>query len=194
MATKSTKTNQKRTTEMPQAAGENRLEIRHMSANNGTAQATKVEANTETLETLETLETFETVEAVEAVEPVEVNIVEQIDNALGIYAVPDYEFRAWVKVYYALREMQGKFLRRQYGESFNWDLFKAQYAAVFGTEKERKVSLEVMLKYARTKFNKSLGDLIVANNQSFHRREGMKRKMEADYNPEWEADYNPNWQ
>lgn len=148
-----------------------------MSTNNGTAQIANNEAS------------IETIEAVEAVEPNSLDSVAAIDEALGIYSVTDYTERAWVKVYYALREMQGKFLRRQYGESFNWEAFKFQYAAVFGTETDRKVSLETLLEYARVKFNKSLEELIAANVQSFQRREEWKRKQEA----EWEHDYNPNW-
>jgi predicted glycoside hydrolase/deacetylase ChbG (UPF0249 family) len=160
---------------MPRAAGENRLENQAMSANNGTAQI----ANNE----------VDVIES-EQLASQQLDCVAALDEALGIYAVSDYKERAWVKVYYALREMQGKFLRRQYGESFNWELFKAQYSAVFGTETDRKVSLEMMLEYAHVKFNKSLDEMIAANVQSFQRREEWKRKQEQEFY----QDYNPNWQ
>lgn len=90
------------------------------------------------------------------------------DEMFGNFAVCDNNERVWKQVYYALLSRQGLSLRNK--EGFKWDEFKKQFAEVFGTPEQHKVTLDQMLKYAMKKFGMSQQDLIDAHKRSWQRR------------------------
>ncbi|MEG4197367.1 hypothetical protein [Microcoleus sp. Pol12A5] len=96
------------------------------------------------------------------------------DAAFGDdFTVKDYSEKEWESVYYAIRELQGKALRKSkiaQGELFSWDTYKAKFAEVFGTPQEKRFTLEQLASYGMQKWGMNLEELKAYNRRSWERR------------------------
>lgn len=96
------------------------------------------------------------------------------DAAFGDgFAVKDYSEKEWESAYYAIRELQGKALRKSkiaQGDVFSWDAYKAKFAEVFGTPQEKRFTLEQLVSYGTQKWGMNLEELKAYNRRSWERR------------------------
>ena len=96
------------------------------------------------------------------------------DAAFGDdFTVKDYSEKEWESVYYAIRELQGRALRKSkiaQGDSFSWDAYKAKFAEVFGTPDNKRFTLEQLVSYAMQKWGMDLEALKAYNRRSWERR------------------------
>ncbi|MEG4407010.1 hypothetical protein [Microcoleus sp. MON2_D5] len=96
------------------------------------------------------------------------------DAAFGDgFTVKDYCEKEWESVYYAIRELQGRALRKSklaQGDTFSWDAYKAKFAEVFGTPDNKRFTLEQMVSYATQKWGMNLEELKAYNRRSWERR------------------------
>lgn len=96
------------------------------------------------------------------------------DAAFGDgFTVKDYSEKEWESVYYAIRELQGKALRKSkiaQGELFSWDAYKAKFSQVFGTPQDKRFTLEQLVSYGLQKWGMSLEELKAYNRRSWERR------------------------
>lgn len=96
------------------------------------------------------------------------------DAAFGDdFAIKDYAEKEWESVYYAIRELQGKALRKSkiaQGDDFSWDAYKAKFAEVFGTPQDKRFTLEQLVSYAQQKWGMGLDELKAYNRRSWERR------------------------
>ncbi len=96
------------------------------------------------------------------------------DAAFGDdFTVKDYAEKEWESVYYAIRELQGRALRKSkiaQGDLFSWDAYKAKFAEVFGTPQNKRFTLEQLLSYAMQKWGMNLEELKAYNRRSWERR------------------------
>ncbi|MEG4493308.1 hypothetical protein [Microcoleus sp. D3_18_C4] len=96
------------------------------------------------------------------------------DAAFGDgFTVKDYSEKEWASAYYAIRELQGKALRKSklaQGDTFSWDAYKAKFAEVFGTLQDKRFTLEQLVSYAQQKWGMDLEQLKAYNRRSWERR------------------------
>lgn len=96
------------------------------------------------------------------------------DAAFGDgFTVKDYSEKEWESVYYAIRELQGRALRKSklaQGDVFSWDAYKAKFAEVFGTPQDKRFTLEQLVSYATKKWGMDLEQLKAYNRRSWERR------------------------
>ncbi|MEG5087968.1 MULTISPECIES: hypothetical protein [unclassified Microcoleus] len=96
------------------------------------------------------------------------------DAAFGDdFSVKDYSEKEWKSVYYAIRELQGRALRKSklaQGDVFSWDAYKAKFAEVFGTPQDKRFTLEQLVSYATKKWGMDLEQLKAYNRRSWERR------------------------
>ena len=96
------------------------------------------------------------------------------DAAFGNdFVIKDYCEKEWESVYYAIRELQGKALRKSkiaQGDDFSWDAYKAKFAEVFGTPQDKRFTLEQLVSYAQQKWGMDLDELKAYNRRSWERR------------------------
>lgn len=96
------------------------------------------------------------------------------DAAFGDdFTVKDYAEKEWESAYYAIRELQGKALRKAKiarGDTFSWDAYKAKFAEVFGTPQDKRYTLEQLVSYAQQKWGMDLEELKAYNRRSWERR------------------------
>lgn len=96
------------------------------------------------------------------------------DAAFGNdFTVKDYAEKEWESVYYAIRELQGKALRKSkiaQGDTFSWDAYKAKFAEVFGTPQDKRFTLEQLVSYGTQKWGMDLEELKAYNRRSWERR------------------------
>lgn len=96
------------------------------------------------------------------------------DAAFGDeFTVKDYSEKEWESAYYAIRELQGRALRKSkiaQGDSFSWDAYKAKFAEVFGTPQEKRFTLEQLASYGQQKWGMNLEELKAYNRRSWERR------------------------
>lgn len=96
------------------------------------------------------------------------------DAAFGDdYSVKDYSEKEWEIAYYAIRELQGRALRKSklaQGDTFSWDAYKAKFAEVFGTPDDKRFTLEQLVSYAQQKWGMDLEELKAYNSRSWERR------------------------
>src|SRR4028119_1849272 len=96
------------------------------------------------------------------------------DAAFGDdFTVKDYCEKEWESVYYAIRELQGRALRKSklaQGDTFSWDAYKAKFAEVFGTIQEKRFTLEQLVSYGMKKWGMDLEELKAYNRRSLERR------------------------
>jgi hypothetical protein len=96
------------------------------------------------------------------------------DAAFGDgFTVKDYSEKEWECAYYAIRELQGKALRKSKiarGDAFSWDAYKAKFAEVFGTPQDKRFTLEQLVSYGQQKWGMDLEELKAYNRRSWERR------------------------
>lgn len=96
------------------------------------------------------------------------------DAAFGDdFTVKDYSEKEWESAYYAIRELQGKALRKAKiarGDVFSWDAYKAKFAEVFGTPQDKRFTLEQLVSYGKQKWGMDLDELKAYNRRSWERR------------------------
>lgn len=96
------------------------------------------------------------------------------DAAFGDdFVIKDYCEKEWESVYYAIRELQGKALKKSkeaQGDDFSWDAYKAKFAEVFGTPQEKRFTLEQLVSYGTQKWGMNLDELKAYNRRSWERR------------------------
>ena len=96
------------------------------------------------------------------------------DAAFGNeFTVKDYSAKEWESAYYAIRELQGRALRKSkiaQGDCFSWDAYKAKFAEVFGTIQEKRFTLEQLVSYGMQKWGMNLEELKAYNRRSLERR------------------------
>ncbi|MEG4007739.1 hypothetical protein QUA41_17780 [Microcoleus sp. Pol11C1] len=96
------------------------------------------------------------------------------DAAFGEgFTVKDYCEKEWESAYYAIRELQGRALRKSkiaQGDTFSWDAYKAKFAEVFGTPEDKRFTLEQLVSYATQKWGMNLEELKAYNRRSWERR------------------------
>lgn len=96
------------------------------------------------------------------------------DAAFGDdFTVKDYCEKEWESVYYAIRELQGRALRKSklaQGDTFSWDAYKAKFAEVFGCPNDKRFTLEQLVSYATQKWGMDLEELKAYNRRSWERR------------------------
>jgi hypothetical protein len=96
------------------------------------------------------------------------------DAAFGDdFTVKDYCEKEWEAVYYAIRELQGKALKKSkvaQGDDFDWDAYKAKFAEVFGTPQDKRFTLEQLVSYGTQKWGMDLDELKAYNRRSWERR------------------------
>lgn len=96
------------------------------------------------------------------------------DAAFGdVFMVKDYSEKEWESVYYAIRELQGRALRKSkiaQGDRFSWDAYKAKFAEVFGTLQDKRFTLEQLVSYGMQKWGMNLEELKAYNRRSWERR------------------------
>ena len=96
------------------------------------------------------------------------------DAAFGDgFTVKDYSEKEWESVYYAIRELQGRALRKSklaQGDVFSWDAYKAKFAEVFGCPDDKRYTLEQLVSYATQKWGMDLEQLKAYNRRSWERR------------------------
>lgn len=96
------------------------------------------------------------------------------DAAFGDdFTVKDYSEKEWESAYYAIRELQGRALRKSkiaQGDQFSWDAYKAKFAEVFGTPQEKRFTLEQLVSYGMQKWGMDLEQLKAYNRRSWERR------------------------
>lgn len=96
------------------------------------------------------------------------------DAAFGDgFSVKDYSEKEWESAYYAIRELQGRALRKSklaQGDTFSWDAYKAKFAEVFGTPKQKRFTLEQLASYGMQKWGMNLEELKAYNRRSWERR------------------------
>lgn len=96
------------------------------------------------------------------------------DAAFGDdFTVKDYCEKEWESVYYAIRELQGRALRKSklaQGDAFSWDAYKAKFSQVFGTPQDKRFTLEQLVSYATQKWGMDLEQLKAYNRRSWERR------------------------
>lgn len=96
------------------------------------------------------------------------------DAAFGDdYSIKDYSEKEWEIAYYAIRELQGRALRKSklaQGDTFSWDAYKAKFAEVFGTPDDKRFTLEQLVSYAQQKWGMDLEELKAYNSRSWERR------------------------
>lgn len=96
------------------------------------------------------------------------------DAAFGDgFTVKDYSEKEWESVYYAIRELQGRALRKSkiaQGDVFSWDAYKAKFAEVFGTPQDKRFTLEQLASYGMQKWGMNLDELKAYNRRSWERR------------------------
>ena len=111
------------------------------------------------------------------------------DAAFGDeFTVKNYSEKEWDAVYYAIRELQGRALRKSKtanGESFSWDAYKAKFAEVFGTPQDKRYTLEQMLSYGLQKWGMNLEELKAYNQRSWDNR-NSKSVVASKDSSEWE--------
>jgi hypothetical protein len=96
------------------------------------------------------------------------------DAAFGDdFTVKDYAEKEWEIVYYAIRELQGRALKKSkiaQGDTFSWDAYKAKFAEVFGTPQDKRFTLEQLVSYGMQKWGMDLEELKAYNRRSWERR------------------------
>jgi hypothetical protein len=98
------------------------------------------------------------------------------DAAFGDdFTVKNYSEKEWESVYYAIRELQGRALRKSkiaQGDTFSWDAYKAKFAEVFGTpqDQDKRFTLEQLASYGMQKWGMDLEELKAYNRRSWERR------------------------
>ena len=96
------------------------------------------------------------------------------DAAFGDdFAIKDYSEKEWESAYYAIRELQGRALRKSKiaeGDTFSWDAYKAKFAEVFGTPHDKRFTLEQLVSYGMQKWGINLEELKAYNRRSWERR------------------------
>jgi len=96
------------------------------------------------------------------------------DAAFGDdFSVKDYSEKEWESIYYAIRELQGRALRKSkiaQGDQFSWDAYKAKFAEVFGTPQDKRFTLEQLVSYGMQKWGMDLEQLKAYNRRSWERR------------------------
>lgn len=96
------------------------------------------------------------------------------DAAFGDdFAIKDYSEKEWESVYYAIRELQGKALKKSkeaQGDDFSWDAYKAKFAEVFGTPQDKRFTLDQLVSYGTQKWGMNLDELKAYNRRSWERR------------------------
>ena len=96
------------------------------------------------------------------------------DAAFGDdFTIKDYSEKEWESVYYAIRELQGRALRKSkiaQGDAFSWDVYKAKFAEVFGIPDNKRFTLDQLLGYAQQKWGMNLEELKAYNRRSWERR------------------------
>ena len=111
------------------------------------------------------------------------------DAAFGDeFTVKNYSEKEWDAVYYAIRELQGRALRKSKtanGESFSWDAYKAKFAEVFGTPQDKRYTLEQMLSYGLQKWGMNLEEFKAYNQRSWDNRNSKSVTASQD-SSEWE--------
>jgi hypothetical protein len=96
------------------------------------------------------------------------------DAAFGDdFTVKDYSEKEWESVYFAIRELQGRALRKSkiaQGDHFSWDAYKAKFAEVFGPPQDKRFTLEQLVSYGMKKWGMDLEELKAYNRRSLERR------------------------
>lgn len=100
--------------------------------------------------------------------------IPNFDAAFGDdFTVKDYSDKEWESVYYAIRELQGKALKKSkeaQGDDFSWDAYKAKFAEVFGTPQDKRFTLDQLVSYGTQKWGMDLDELKAYNRRSWERR------------------------
>ena len=102
------------------------------------------------------------------------------EEALGEFNVPDYAEQLYKQIFYTIREQLGFRAKKNLGEDFTWDSFKAKFAEVFGTPDEPLYSLEELLAYAQKKFGMNQENLVEANQRSWDRRRQREQQQQQE--------------
>lgn len=104
------------------------------------------------------------------------------DSAMEQFKVEPFDVRKYNAIFYTIRDFYGKESRRQLGDDFDWNTFKAQFAICFGTPEERRYSIEQLLTFAQIKFNMGIEDLLAQNRKSWEirkKQEELRAKEEG---------------